>query len=111
MHRARQPADSGLPDALVSDEALMLDVRGGSRAAFEVLFDRYRDAVWRFYRRRVDDGARAEELVQDVFVAILQNAVRYEPRAAFRRSHPGVRAESVGASRAGHIANPGRAAR
>ena len=84
MHRARQPADSELPDALVTDEALMLDVRGGSRAAFEVLFDRYRDAVWRFFRRRVDDGARAEELVQDVFVAILQNAVRYEPRAAFR---------------------------
>ena len=84
MHRARQPADSELPEALVTDEALMLDVRGGSRAAFEVLFDRYRDAVWRFFRRRVDDGARVEELVQDVFVAILQNAVRYEPRAAFR---------------------------
>jgi RNA polymerase sigma-70 factor (ECF subfamily) len=62
----------------------MLDVRRGSRAAFEVLFDRYRDPVWRFFRRRVDDSARAEELVQDVFVAILQNAVRYEPRAAFR---------------------------
>jgi RNA polymerase sigma-70 factor, ECF subfamily len=84
MHRPRQPADSDAPDAFVTDEALMLDVRRGSRAAFEVLFDRYRDPVWRFFRRRVDDSARAEELVQDVFVAILQNAVRYEPRAAFR---------------------------
>ena len=84
MHRARQPADSDPPDAFVTDEALMLALRGGSREAFEVLFDRHRDAVWRFFKRRIDDGARAEELVQDVFVAILQNAVRYEPRSLFR---------------------------
>ena len=62
----------------------MLEVRGGSRPAFEALFERYKDAIWRFYRRRIDDPGRAEELVQDVFVAILQGARRYEPRAAFR---------------------------
>ena len=67
-----------------SDEALMLAVRGGSRPAFETLFDRHRDAIWRFYRRRIDDPGRAEELVQDVFLAILQRAKRHEPRAAFR---------------------------
>ncbi len=69
---------------MVTDEGLMQDVRGGSRTAFETLFERHRDAVWRFFRRRVADAGRAEELVQDVFVAILQNAKRYEPRAAFR---------------------------
>lgn len=62
----------------------MLDVRGGSRVSFELLFDRYRGAVWRFFRRRVPDPARAEELAQDVFVALLQGAARYTPRAAFR---------------------------
>ena len=62
----------------------MLDVRAGSRPAFETLFDRHRDAIWRFYRRRIDDPGRVEELVQDVFLAILQGAKRYEPRAAFR---------------------------
>jgi RNA polymerase sigma-70 factor (ECF subfamily) len=69
---------------VVTDEQLMLGVRGGSRTAFETLFERHRDAVWRFYRRRTTDAARAEELVQDVFVAVLQAAKRYEPRAAFR---------------------------
>jgi RNA polymerase sigma-70 factor, ECF subfamily len=59
-------------------------VRGGSREAFETLFERHREAVWRFYRRRVADPARAEELLQDLFVAILQGASRYEPRAEFR---------------------------
>ena len=68
----------------MNDEHLMLEVRGGSRPAFEALFERYKDAIWRFYRRRIDDPGRAEELVQDVFVAILQGARRYEPRAAFR---------------------------
>jgi RNA polymerase sigma-70 factor (ECF subfamily) len=67
-----------------SDDDLMLAVRGGSRAAFETLFERYRDAIWRFFRRRVSDPARAEELLQDVFVTILQASTRYEPRSSFR---------------------------
>lgn len=69
---------------MVTDEQLMLDLRAGSREAFETLFERYRGPVWRFFRRRVEASARAEELAHDVFVAILQNAVRYEPRSAFR---------------------------
>ncbi len=69
---------------MVTDEQLMLGVRGGSREAFETLFERYRGPVWRFFRRRVEATARAEELTHDVFVAILQNAARYEPRSAFR---------------------------
>jgi RNA polymerase sigma-70 factor (ECF subfamily) len=67
-----------------SDEALMLQVRGGSREAFEALFERYRGPVWRFFRRRTADAGRAEEFAQDVFVALLQGARRYEPRAPFR---------------------------
>lgn len=67
-----------------SDEDLMLDVRAGSRAAFETLFARYRDPVWRFFRRRVTDTARAEELAQDTFVAVLEGARRYERRGSFR---------------------------
>ena len=69
---------------MVTDEQLMLGVRAGSREAFETLFERYRGPVWRFFRRRVEATARAEELTHDVFVAILQNAARYEPRSAFR---------------------------
>src|SRR5690348_4531365 len=69
---------------MITDEALMLEVRAGSREAFEALFERYRGPVWRFFRRRTTDAARAEELAQDVFVAVLQSSIRYEPRAAFR---------------------------
>jgi len=62
----------------------MAEVRRGSREAFEALFERYRGPIWRFFRRRIADAARAEELSQDAFVAVLQNAKRYEPRSAFR---------------------------
>ena len=69
---------------MTSDEDLMRTVQQGRHEAFELLFDRYRHPIWRFFRRRIVDAARAEELAQDTFVAVLQGASRYEPRAPFR---------------------------
>ena len=68
----------------VSDEDLMGQVREGIPGGFDRLFDRYREPVWRFFRRRNTDEARAEELTQDVFAGIFAAAARYEPRAPFR---------------------------
>lgn len=62
----------------------MMAVRGGSRAAFERLFEQYRRPVWAFFRRRVRDAGAAEDLAQSVFVALLEAAPRYQPRSAFR---------------------------
>ncbi|HEV3486400.1 MAG TPA: sigma-70 family RNA polymerase sigma factor, partial [Vicinamibacterales bacterium] len=62
----------------------MCALRSGDCEAFDTLFDRYRDPVWRFFRRRVADAGRCEELVQDVFVALYQNVRRYEPRSSVR---------------------------
>jgi RNA polymerase sigma-70 factor (ECF subfamily) len=67
-----------------SDEDLMDEIRGGGRAAFETLFGRYREPIWGFFRRRTPDAARAEELAQDTFVAVLDGAARYERRGPFR---------------------------
>lgn len=58
--------------------------RGGSPVAFGHLFERHRAAVWGFFRRRVVDRSRAEDLSQDTFLALLKGAERYEPRDAFR---------------------------
>ena len=66
-----------------TDADLMLDVRRGSREAFEGVFTRYRGPIWAFFRRRLE-GARAEELTQDVFLALMQGAARYEARGPFR---------------------------
>ena len=69
---------------MATDEKLMADLRDGSRQAFEHIFDRYREPVWRFFRRRVPDRARAEELTQDTFVAVLEGAARFQARGPFR---------------------------
>ena len=69
---------------MTTDEELMLDVQRGVREAFGQLFERYRDPIWRFFRRRTPNEALAEELSQDTFVAVLQGAARYAPRAPFR---------------------------
>lgn len=68
----------------VADEGLIARVQHGDRGAFETLFLRYREPIWRFFRRRVDDRALAEELCQETFLALLSGAGRYEGRAAFR---------------------------
>ncbi|OFW04045.1 MAG: hypothetical protein A3H96_08685 [Acidobacteria bacterium RIFCSPLOWO2_02_FULL_67_36] len=62
----------------------MLACRGGSAEAFEELFGRYRERVWGYFRRRLNDRGRAEELAQEAFVAVLEGASRYERRALFR---------------------------
>jgi RNA polymerase sigma-70 factor (ECF subfamily) len=68
---------------VTTDEQLMDEMRKGSRAAFETLFGRYRDPIWRFFRRRAPEE-RAEELAQDTFVAVLEGAARYEQRGTVR---------------------------
>lgn len=66
-----------------SDEDLMLDLRRGGDGG-SALFERYREPVWRFFRRRLADAGRAEELAQDVFAAVIEAAPRYQPRGRFR---------------------------
>ena len=68
----------------MTDDQLIQDARRGSREAFEALFERYRGPIWQFFRRRIAEAARAEELTQDTFVALLEGAHRYESRTIFR---------------------------
>ena len=66
---------------MTSDEALMLEFQRGSRTAFEELFARYRKILYGFFRRRLNNAERAEELTQETFLAVIRSASRYEPRA------------------------------
>jgi RNA polymerase sigma-70 factor, ECF subfamily len=66
------------------DEELMLAFQKGSTESFSELFLRYRDPLFGFFRRRLSNPTRAEELTQECFLAVLQGAARWEPRATFR---------------------------
>lgn len=66
------------------DEELMLAFQKGSTESFSELFLRYREPLFGFFRRRFANPTRAEELTQECFLAVLQGAERWEPRATFR---------------------------
>ena len=67
-----------------SDEQLMLAFSQGSADAFTQLFQRYKQPLFGFFRRRVTDAALAEELTQETFFAVLRAGSHYQPRALFR---------------------------
>ncbi len=69
---------------MTSDEQLILEFQAGATEAFEEIFERYRQSIWAFFRRRLNDPSRAEELAQETFLAVLKGAARYQPRARFR---------------------------
>jgi RNA polymerase sigma-70 factor (ECF subfamily) len=69
---------------VLNDDELMAETWKGSQAAFEALFDRYREPIWRFFRRRTPDAGVAQELAQDTFVAVLEGARRYKAKGVFR---------------------------
>ncbi|MGE5339710.1 MAG: sigma-70 family RNA polymerase sigma factor [Gemmatimonadota bacterium] len=62
----------------------MLAYGAGDAAAFARLFDRHERPVYRFLLRSLGgDAARAQDLLQEVWLAVIRNATSYEPRARF----------------------------
>ncbi|HEV2297912.1 MAG TPA: sigma-70 family RNA polymerase sigma factor [Candidatus Acidoferrales bacterium] len=84
---------------MTSDEALMLEFQAGSRAAFEGLFARYRKPLYGFFGRRLNNPERAEDLVQETFLAVIHGASRYEPRALVRTYLYGIALKLLAAER------------
>lgn len=73
-------------EVLATDEQLMHGYAGGDMRAFETLYDRHGQRLWRFIYRSVGDPATADELTQDVWFSVARHAPRYAPRA----SRPGL---------------------
>jgi RNA polymerase sigma factor (sigma-70 family) len=68
----------------VTDEEVMMLVRGGAGDMLGVLFDRYQMPLFSFYSKLTGDRAASEDLVQEVFVRILKYGRSYRPGTAFR---------------------------
>ena len=81
--RLRVLGREGLPLCERGDEALMLDHAAGSEQAFAELCKRHNKNVLNYIFRMVQNRQIAEELTQEVFMALVRNAARYEPRAKF----------------------------
>jgi RNA polymerase sigma-70 factor (ECF subfamily) len=65
-----------------ADEALLSGVASGDRAAFAALFRRHRLAVYRFALLMTGEPSVADDVVQEVFLAVIHDAGRFEPDRA-----------------------------
>lgn len=68
------------------DSELITQYRNGNEVAFEVLVDRYRSRVYSSILMIVKDQGVAEDLMQDVFVKVVQtlNSDRYNEEGKFQ---------------------------
>ena len=73
------PAMAHAPD----DSALMLRYRDGDVAAFEILYRRHKDAVYRYLLRLTGHPDTAEDVFQDVWSKIVKARETYRPTAKF----------------------------
>ena len=69
--------------ALDFDAELMLRVKEGDGASFDVLLEKHRSSVVHFLYRMVQNHAVAEELAQEVFLRVYRSRSTYEPTARF----------------------------
>ena len=66
-----------------SDVQLMLDVKAGDEASFDLLLQKYRTPLVNFLYRMVRDSATAEDLAQEVFLRVYRARQKYSPSAKF----------------------------
>jgi RNA polymerase sigma factor (sigma-70 family) len=66
-----------------TDENLMVRFGRGEAAAFEFLYRRHESRVFRFLHRNVKNEATANDLMQEVWFAVVRGAANYQPTAKF----------------------------
>jgi RNA polymerase sigma-70 factor (ECF subfamily) len=84
MNDAPSNSDLGDSTSSLTDEQLMVAFSRGSTDAFSTLFQRYKQPLFGFFRRRLTDPSQAEELTQETFLAVLRASSRYQACALFR---------------------------
>ncbi|MBI4850572.1 MAG: RNA polymerase sigma factor [Acidobacteria bacterium] len=67
-----------------SDEELMRDFQIGNETSFVTLYERYKLAIYRFLYRKLGHQARAEDLTQEVFVALVEHRKEWRQESSFK---------------------------
>ena len=80
MTRLNKPADGG---ALLSDEALMLQVASGNSEDLELLYNRYSRTAYGLALRIVANAEQAEEIVQEAFWKVWRRSATFQANSFF----------------------------
>ena len=75
--------DSASAQATPGDDALMLAFAAGDASAFEVLYHRHRDRLYRFLVRQLRSPALADDVFQDVWQRVIAAREGWRPEALF----------------------------
>jgi RNA polymerase sigma factor (sigma-70 family) len=70
-----------------TDEALIARARQGEEEAFALVYSRHQTSVYRFARAMTGSPSAAEDVVQDVFLALMRDLERYDPSRAPLRTY------------------------
>jgi RNA polymerase sigma-70 factor (ECF subfamily) len=110
---AGTPAPAPTPARLVdlSDEDVMLLVRGGSREAMAALAARYIGRLTSFCAKRTGDAAAGEDVVQEVLLNVWRRRAEWQPRGRvkallYTAAHNLCKNRLRGARRLGHWLSP-----
>ncbi len=66
-----------------TDEVLMLRFQRGDRASFTLLVRRHQSPLYNFSLRHLRSAAAAEDVVQEAFARVVQNAAEFKQAAPF----------------------------
>jgi RNA polymerase sigma-70 factor (ECF subfamily) len=71
----------------MTDEELLTEASRGDEAAFLELYERHRDAVFRFAYRLLGSIELAEDVAHDCFLSLIQQPQRFDPTRASLRTY------------------------
>ena len=71
----------------MTDERLLNRASRGDEAAFLLLYERHRDAVFRFAYRLLGSTGLAEDITQDCFLSLLRQPTRFDSSRASLRTY------------------------
>ncbi|MFO7915046.1 MAG: RNA polymerase sigma factor [Candidatus Krumholzibacteriales bacterium] len=69
---------------LIRDADLMEKAAGGDSGAFRIIVEKYKQPMYNFFLRSTGSREDAEDLLQNLFMALFRSARRYKKTASFR---------------------------
>jgi len=71
----------------ITDERLLVRAASGDGTAFQILYERYRDGIFRFAYRLIGSVEAAEDVTHDCFLSLIKEPGRYDPERASLRTY------------------------
>ena len=83
----------------MTDEQLLKQAADGDTTAFQILYERYRDPIFRFAYRLLDSVEAAEDVAHDCFLSLIKQPGRFDASRASLRTYIYAAARNLAAKR------------